>query len=87
VQVSLARVVPADLQIIAGKLLLDQSMLTGESIPAEAQPVKFVYAGALMRRGEATGRASPRPTAPSPMPCRWSQGGPMRRSFWSMCKS
>jgi H+-transporting ATPase len=54
VQLSLGSVVPADLRIIAGALLLDQSMLTGESIPAEAECGKIAYAGALVRRGEAT---------------------------------
>ena len=54
VQVSLGSVVPADLRIIAGSLLLDQSMLTGESIPAETELGKIAYAGGLVRRGEAT---------------------------------
>ncbi|MEJ1977128.1 MAG: HAD-IC family P-type ATPase [Acetobacteraceae bacterium] len=53
VQVSLGSVVPADLRMIDGSLLLDQSMLTGESVPAETEPGKTVYAGALVRRGEA----------------------------------
>ena len=55
VQASLGNVVPADLRIVAGTVLLDQSMLTGESIPAESGPGKTAYAGALVRRGEATG--------------------------------
>jgi H+-transporting ATPase len=54
VQLSLGSVVPADVRIIAGTLLLDQSMLTGESIPAEAERGKIAYAGGLVRRGEAT---------------------------------
>ena len=54
VQLSLGSVVPADVRIIAGTLLLDQSMLTGESMPAEADGGKPAYAGALVRRGEAT---------------------------------
>jgi H+-transporting ATPase len=54
VQASLGNVVPADLRIISGTVLLDQSMLTGESIPAESGPRKIIYAGALIRRGEAT---------------------------------
>jgi len=54
VQLSLGGIVPADLRIIAGSLLLDQSMLTGESIPAESGPQATAYAGALVRRGEAT---------------------------------
>jgi H+-transporting ATPase len=53
VHVSLGSAVPADLQIISGSLLLDQSMLTGESIPAEMEAGKIAYAGALVRRGEA----------------------------------
>jgi len=54
VQLSLGSVVPADLRIAAGTVLLDQSMLTGESIPAESGPGGTAYAGALVRRGEAT---------------------------------
>ena len=53
VQVSLGAVVPADARIVEGEILLDQSMLTGESIPIEAGPGKTVYAGAVVRRGEA----------------------------------
>ena len=53
VQVSLGGVVPADLQIVSGSLLLDQSMLTGESVPAETEAGKIAYAGGLVRRGEA----------------------------------
>jgi len=54
VQLSLGSIVPADLRISRGSVLLDQSMLTGESIPVEAGPSKVAYAGALVRRGEAT---------------------------------
>jgi len=53
VQVSLGGVVPADLHIITGSLLLDQSMLTGESVPVESDVGKTAYAGSLVRRGEA----------------------------------
>src|SRR6202044_3279881 len=38
---------------IEGNVLLDQSMLTGESIATEAGPGFQTYAGALVRRGEA----------------------------------
>ncbi len=40
--------------IIEGSVLLDQSMLTGESLPIEAGAGTGTYAGALVRRGEAT---------------------------------
>ena len=53
VQLSLGVVVPADARIIEGEILLDQSMLTGESIPVDAGPGKTAYAGAVVRRGEA----------------------------------
>ncbi len=53
VQLSLGVVVPADARIIEGSVLLDQSMLTGESIPVDAGPAETAYAGALVRRGEA----------------------------------
>lgn len=54
VQLSLGSVVPADARILDGSVLLDQSMLTGESIPAEVGPDKTAYAGALVRRGGGT---------------------------------
>ncbi len=55
VKLSLGAVVPADLRLRAGTVLLDQSMLTGESIPADIGAGRPAYAGALVRRGEATG--------------------------------
>jgi H+-transporting ATPase len=53
VKLSLGVVVAADVRLIEGAVLLDQSMLTGESIPAEAGPGFETFAGALVRRGEA----------------------------------
>jgi H+-transporting ATPase len=53
VRLSLGSVVPADGRIVEGLLLLDQSMLTGESVPAEIGPDGVAYAGALVRRGGA----------------------------------
>jgi H+-transporting ATPase len=54
VKLSLGGVVPADVHLIGGSILLDQSMLTGESLPIEAGPGVDTFAGALVRRGEAT---------------------------------
>ena len=53
VKLSLGEVVAADVRLIDGNVLLDQSMLTGESIGTEAGPGFQTYAGALVRRGEA----------------------------------
>ncbi len=54
VKLSLGVVAPADVRLLDGNVLLDQSMLTGESLPIEAGPGYETYAGALVRRGEAT---------------------------------
>jgi H+-transporting ATPase len=54
VKLSLGGVVAADVHIIDGSVQLDQSMLTGESLPIEAGAGTDTYAGALVRRGEAT---------------------------------
>jgi H+-transporting ATPase len=53
VKLSLGAVVAADVRLAAGEILLDQSMLTGESVPIEAGAGVQTYAGALVRRGEA----------------------------------
>jgi H+-transporting ATPase len=54
VKLSLGAVVAADVKLVDGSILLDQSMLTGESVPIEGGPGLQTYAGALVRRGEAT---------------------------------
>ena len=48
-------IVPADLQLLEGDVQLDQSALTGESMPREASPPDTIYSGSVVRRGEATG--------------------------------
>ena len=52
-KLSLGAVVAADVRLTGGEVLLDQSMLTGESVPIEAAAGALTYAGALVRRGEA----------------------------------
>jgi H+-transporting ATPase len=54
VKLSLGAVVAADVHLTSGSVQLDQSMLTGESLPIEAGAGVDTYAGALVRRGEAT---------------------------------
>ena len=53
VKLSLGAIVAADVRLTDGSVLLDQSMLTGESVPSEAGAGFQAYAGALVRRGEA----------------------------------
>src|ERR1700683_2663244 len=54
IKLSLGGVVAADVKLVEGSILLDQSMLTGESVPIAAGTGLQTYAGALVRRGEAT---------------------------------
>ena len=53
IKLSLGCVVAADVKLLEGNVLLDQSMLTGESIGSEAGPGFQTFAGALVQRGEA----------------------------------
>jgi H+-transporting ATPase len=54
VKLSLGGVVAADVHLTDGSVELDQSMLTGESLPIDAGAGTDTFAGALVRRGEAT---------------------------------
>jgi H+-transporting ATPase len=58
VKLSLGAVVAADVHLLDGSVLLDQSMLTGESLPVEAGAGMDRFSGALVRRGEATARVT-----------------------------
>jgi H+-transporting ATPase len=58
VKLSLGGVVAADVHLTKGEVLLDQSMLTGESVPIEAGAGSETYAGALVRRGEAVAKVT-----------------------------
>lgn len=53
IKLSLGAIVGADVRLISGDVLLDQSMLTGESLPVEGGHGLTTFAGALVRRGEA----------------------------------
>ncbi len=48
--------VPADLLVSTGEVALDQSALTGESNAVAVEPGGHAYSGAIVVRGEATGR-------------------------------
>lgn len=55
IHVRMGDFVPADMRVAEGEILLDLSVLTGESQPAETGCGKTAYAGAVVKRGEATG--------------------------------
>lgn len=47
--------VPADLKVVNAAITVDQSAVTGESMPLEKKRNDLVYSGSLIRKGEATG--------------------------------
>ncbi|AWR96699.1 plasma-membrane proton-efflux P-type ATPase [Acidianus sulfidivorans JP7] len=55
VHIRLGDIVPADVKIIDGEALIDQSALTGESIPVEKKKQNIIYSGSIVKRGEVTG--------------------------------
>ena len=55
VHVRMGDFVPADLRLASGDLLLDRSMLTGESAAVDARSGDLAATGSIVRRGEATG--------------------------------
>jgi len=55
VRLRVGDIVPADIRLTDGDILVDQSVLTGESLPVERHPGDTAYSGSLVSRGEATG--------------------------------
>ena len=53
IRLPLGALVPADAAVVSGSVMVDQSMLTGESVPVDASAGNAVYAGSLVRRGQA----------------------------------
>lgn len=58
VHVRVGDLAPADLRITSGGVLVDQSTLTGESVPVERGPGEQVFAASTIARGEATATVS-----------------------------
>jgi len=53
VHVRLGDIVPADLELLSGEFLdVDQSALTGESLPVEKHAGDVAYSGSIVQRGE-----------------------------------
>ncbi len=56
IRLRLGNVVPADTRLIKGEyLLIDQSALTGESLPVEKHEADLAYASSIVRQGEMNG--------------------------------
>jgi H+-transporting ATPase len=58
IHVRMGDLVPADMRLAEGQILMDESTLTGESAPAEGESGSIAYAGAVVKRGEATGEVT-----------------------------
>jgi H+-transporting ATPase len=53
IQVGLGDLLPADGKIVAGEVSVDQSALTGESLPVTAHQSGILYSSTIVKRGEA----------------------------------
>jgi H+-transporting ATPase len=53
IQVGLGDLVPADSKIVAGEVSVDQSALTGESLPVTAHQFGILFSSSIIKRGEA----------------------------------
>ena len=55
IRVRLGDFVPADFKILEAETTVDQSAITGESLPLEKKAGDIVYSGSIVRKGEVTG--------------------------------
>ncbi len=55
IRIRIGDIIPADVKLIEGEyLLVDESVLTGESLPVEKHVGDVAYSGSLVKRGEMT---------------------------------
>ena len=54
IRVRMGDIIPADAEVFEGDLLVDQSALTGESMPIETSIDGTVFAGSIVKHGEAS---------------------------------
>ena len=55
INIGLGEIVSADLKLTGGEVAMDQSALTGESLPVTLKPSGIAYSGSIVKRGEAQG--------------------------------
>ncbi|WP_414040680.1 plasma-membrane proton-efflux P-type ATPase [Acidithiobacillus sp. M4-SHS-6] len=58
VHIRVGDIVPADLHLTDGNVLVDQSALTGESMPVDCTAGSPLYSASIIRRGEASGEVT-----------------------------
>jgi len=59
VRLRLGDIVPADAQLLEGEPVeVDQSALTGESLPVEKKPAETVFSGSILKKGEIDAQVS-----------------------------
>ena len=58
IHIRMGDLAPADLKLAEGSVSIDQSALTGESMPVEVARGGAAYAGSLVKRGEAGGEVT-----------------------------
>ncbi len=55
IRVRMGDFIPADFKILEAQVTVDQSAITGESLPIDKKDGDIVYSGSLVRKGEVTG--------------------------------
>jgi len=55
VRLRIGDIVPADIKLFSGEISVDESMLTGESLPVDKKVGDVAYSGSVVAKGEAEG--------------------------------
>ncbi len=58
IHVRMGDICPADIHLFEGNVLIDQSALTGESLPIDQEAGGIIYSGSIIKKGEATGEVT-----------------------------